>query len=91
VAHGATHSGSHVTIDYAQNSMGRNTAAPYTLRGRGPQPLVSTPLTWEEIAAGSIQPADCTPRVVLARVQRLGDLFAPALQGDQHLPNHGST
>jgi bifunctional non-homologous end joining protein LigD len=91
VAHGATHSGTHITIDYAQNSIGRNNAAPYTLRGRGLQPLISTPLTWEEVAAGNIQPADFTPAVVLERVQRLGDLFAPALQEEQHLPDHGST
>jgi bifunctional non-homologous end joining protein LigD len=86
VAHGATHSGSHVTIDYAQNSVGRNTAAPYTLRGRGPQPLVSTPLTWNEVADGDIQPHECTPATVLERVQRLGDLSAPVLHNGQLLP-----
>ncbi len=31
-ASGATHKGGHVTVDYAQNSLGRNTATPYTLR-----------------------------------------------------------
>lgn len=86
VAHGGTHSGSHVTIDYAQNSVGRNTAAPYTLRGRSPQPLVSTPLTWDEVAAGKIQPTECTPDAVLERVQRLGDLFAAAQRRGQQLP-----
>jgi bifunctional non-homologous end joining protein LigD len=86
VAHGATHSGSHVTIDYAQNSVGRNTAAPYTLRGRGSQPLVSTPLTWDEVAAETIHPSECTPAAVLERVQRLGDLFALVLQHGQELP-----
>jgi bifunctional non-homologous end joining protein LigD len=90
VAHGATHSGSHVTIDYAQNSMGRNTAAPYTLRGRSTQPLVSAPLTWDEVAAGKIQPTECTPDAVLERVEQLGDLFAPIQQQGQRLPNHGS-
>ena len=34
VSHGPTHRGAHVTIDHAQNSVGRNTAAPYTVRAR---------------------------------------------------------
>lgn len=85
IAHGPTHQGGRVTIDYAQNSIGRNTAAPYTLRASAPHPTVSTPLTWEELEAGNIQPADLTPQVVLERVQRLGDLFAPVLHPDQHI------
>jgi len=74
-----------VTIDAAQNSVGRNTAAPYTLRASIPHPTVSTPLTWEELDSGNMQPADLTPQVVLERVGRLGDLFAPILQSDQHI------
>ncbi|HEX9133039.1 MAG TPA: non-homologous end-joining DNA ligase [Ktedonobacteraceae bacterium] len=85
IAHGPTHKGGRVTIDYAQNSIGRNTAAPYTLRASTPQPAVSTPLTWEELDAGNIHPADLTPQIVLERVQRLGDLFAPVLHTDQHI------
>lgn len=85
VAHGPTHRGDHVTIDYAQNSIGRNTAAPYTIRAGASQPRVSTPLTWDEIAAGTIKPADFTPDVVLERVQQLGDLFAPALLANQRV------
>jgi bifunctional non-homologous end joining protein LigD len=85
LAHGPTHKGGHVTIDYAQNSVGRNTAAPYTLRARAPQPTVSTPLTWKELEEGNIHPADLTPQVVLERVGRLGDLFAPVLHTDQHI------
>ncbi len=84
IAHGPTHQGGRVTIDYAQNSIGRNTAAPYTLRASTPHPTVSTPLTWEELDAGNIHPADLTPQAVLERVQRLGDLFAPVLHPDQH-------
>jgi bifunctional non-homologous end joining protein LigD len=84
-AQGSTHREGRVTIDYAQNSVGRNTAAPYTLRASIPHPTVSTPLTWEELDAGTIDPADLTPQVVLERVQRLGDLFAPVLHMDQHI------
>jgi bifunctional non-homologous end joining protein LigD len=85
IAHGSTHRGGRVTIDYGQNSVGRNTAAPYTLRASTAHPTVSTPLTWEELDAGTMHPADLTPQVVLERVQRLGDLFAPVLHTDQHI------
>lgn len=85
VSSGPTHRGGRVTIDYAQNSVGRNTAAPYTLRASLAHPTVSTPLTWEELAVGDIHPADLTPQVVLERVGRLGDLFAPVLHDNQHI------
>ena len=85
LAHGATHQGGSVTVDYAQNSLGRNTAAPYTLRAHPVHPAVSTPLTWEELDAGTIHPASLSPQEVLERVSRMGDLFAPVLQGDQHI------
>ena len=84
-ARGATHQGGRVTVDYAQNSLGRNTATPYTLRAHPDHPTVSTPLTWEELDAGTIHPATLTPQVVLERVSRMGDLFAPVLQADQRI------
>jgi len=86
VAHGPTHRGTHVTVDHAQNSIGKNTAAPYTVRGRPGAP-VSTPLTREEIDAGTVTPADFTLRTVPARLEVLGDLFAPVLKGGQRLPS----
>jgi bifunctional non-homologous end joining protein LigD len=85
LARGATHRGDRVTVDYAQNSLGRNTATPYTLRAHAVHPTVSTPLTWEELHNDTIHPVDMTPQVVLERVERLGDLFAPVLRGDQRL------
>ena len=84
-ARGATHEGGRVTVDYAQNSIGRNTAAPYTLRAHPDHPTVSTPLTWEELEAGSMHPATFTPQVVLERLRRMGDLFIPVLQADQRI------
>jgi bifunctional non-homologous end joining protein LigD len=85
LAHGRTHQGGHVTVDYAQNSVGRNTAAPYTLRAQLAYPTVSTPLSWEELERGDLLPAGLTPQAVLERVERLGDLFAPVLQANQSL------
>lgn len=84
--HETTHRGDLVTIDDAQISVGRNTAAPYTLRAGAARPCVSTPLSWEEIAAGGIHPADFTPEVVPERVRCHGDLFASVLHEGQHLP-----
>jgi bifunctional non-homologous end joining protein LigD len=84
IAQGSTHRGGHVTIDPAQNSIGRNTAAPYTLRASAAHPVVSTPLTWEELEAGNLHPADLTPQLVLERLQRLGDLFSPVLHTTDH-------
>lgn len=86
MASGSTHRGDAVTIDYAQNSIGRNTAAPYTIRAGASRPQVSMPLSWEEIAEGGIHPADMTPQLALERAQTLGDLFAPALLASQRLP-----
>jgi bifunctional non-homologous end joining protein LigD len=84
-AGGATHRGDRITIDYAQNSIGRNTAAPYTARGL-PHAPVSTPVTWDEVEAGKIEPGTFTIRTVPERVQRLGDLLAPIREDKQRLP-----
>lgn len=85
VARGATHREPRVTVDYAQNSVGRNTAAPYTVRA-GPGARVSTPLSWDEVAAGQVRPAAFTLRTVPGRVRELGNLFTPTLEGGQTLP-----
>jgi bifunctional non-homologous end joining protein LigD len=89
VARGATrstHRGGQVTIDYAQNSIGRNTAAPYTVRAR-PYAPVSAPVSWDEVEAGHLLPTDFTMPVMSDRVRRLGDLFAPVLGAGQDLPD----
>ena len=85
VARGATHQGDKVTIDYAQNSIARTMAAPYTARAvQGA--TVAAPLRWEEVAAKKARPSDFTLRTMPDRVQAVGDLFAPILQGGQRLP-----
>lgn len=85
---GGTHRDELVTIDYAQNSIGRNTAAPYTVRARPGAP-VSTPLSWDEVRHGGIEPLDFTLRTVPGRIAKVGDLFAPVLARDQRLPPLG--
>jgi bifunctional non-homologous end joining protein LigD len=85
VAHGATHAGRQVTFDYAQNSVGRNTAAPYTVRAQPGAP-VSAPLSWVEVEEGKVRPSDFTMSVMPQRLKELGDLFKPVLRGKQHIP-----
>jgi bifunctional non-homologous end joining protein LigD len=77
-----------IMIDYAQNSLGRTTAAAYSARARPGAP-VSAPLAWDEVRAGSrgkLAPADFTIRTMPARIARLGDLYAAVLSMPQKLP-----
>lgn len=69
-----------VLVDWSQNNPAKTTVAPYSLRAR-PAPTVSTPLMWDEVAAGGS--LSFTSDDVLARVDEHGDLFAPLL-GDEH-------
>jgi bifunctional non-homologous end joining protein LigD len=66
-----------VLIDWSQNNESKTTIAPYSLRARD-LPTVSTPVTWDEVAAcGSAGDLTFTAPDVLARVEAHGDLFAP--------------
>lgn len=75
-----------VLIDWSQNSRHKTTIAPYSLRARS-APTVSTPVTWDEVAeAADGAPLTFDAAAVLARVDELGDLFAPTLTEEQDLP-----
>ncbi|NEC24307.1 non-homologous end-joining DNA ligase [Streptomyces parvus] len=75
-----------VFVDFSQNSASKTTATPYTLRAR-PEPTVSAPVTWDEIA-------DCRAAGALvfragdmaARLDRHGDLLAPLNDPGQGRP-----
>ena len=71
-----------VLVDWSQNDPGKSTVAPYSLRGY-PTPTVSTPVTWDEVAAvaraADAQSLMFSPHDVITRVNRHGDLFAAAL------------
>lgn len=87
-----------VLIDWAQNNERRTMIAPYSLRASY-LPLVSTPVSWEEVEAeeGEREEGERDgveraggglwfgPGEVLARIERLGDLWAPALTTVQRL------
>ena len=73
-----------VLVDYNQNAWGRTLASVYSVR---PTKVasVSTPVTWDEIERG-ITSEQFTMDVVLKRVARHGDLFAPVLSGKVKVP-----
>ena len=72
-----------VLIDANQNGEGKTIASVYSVRPRRGAP-VSTPLRWEEVNE-ELDPSDFTMEVVLRRVERHGDLYAPVLAGRQSL------
>ena len=73
-----------VFIDWSQNNGKKTTVAPYSLRARE-HPTVSTPVTWDEVAACTT-PADLTFTAddLPARLATHGDLFAPLLPPPHH-------
>ena len=64
-----------VLVDYNQNAWGKTLASVYSVRAR-PQATVSTPVTWDEVAAG-IEIEDFRLDNVRERFARVGDLWAP--------------
>ncbi len=85
VPHGKTHQGDRVLVDYAQNGIGRNTAAPWTVRAHPGAP-VSMPLKWAEVEAGGFTPADFTMDTAPERIAHRRDPFAAVLEANQELP-----
>jgi len=78
-----------IFIDWSQNDEHKTTVSIYSLRAR-PHPTVSTPVTWDEVTQAA-ESGDAGPLMfeapdVLERVAAHGDLFAPVLRLEQHLP-----
>ncbi|MDH4365574.1 MAG: non-homologous end-joining DNA ligase [Acidimicrobiia bacterium] len=75
-----------VFVDWSQNSRHKTTIAVYSLRALA-RPTVSTPVSWDEVAAGAGgEPLSFEAGDVLVRVAELGDLFAPTTTMRQRLP-----
>jgi bifunctional non-homologous end joining protein LigD len=78
-----------VFVDWSQNDRAKTNVAPYSLRIR-PRPLVSTPVSWDEIEAvhesGNGTPLTFEAPDVIARVEERGDLYEPNLTLRQELP-----
>jgi len=79
-----THSGDKVVLDYLQNAITRNTAAPYTPRAN-PEAKVSTPLLWVEVEKGDFSPADFTIKTIPKRLKIIGDPFENLFKNPQEL------
>jgi bifunctional non-homologous end joining protein LigD len=80
-----------VFIDWSQNADHKTTVAVYSLRAKSRHPHVSMPVTWNELKS-SLKKDDAeslyweAPQA-LARVKKIGDLFAPVLKLKQKLPD----
>ncbi len=72
-----------VLVDHRQNGWGKTIASAYSVRPKPGAP-VSTPLRWEELTP-EVRPRDFSIDVVLERVGRLGDLYAPVLEDPRPL------
>ena len=67
-----------VFLDWSQNAGSKTTVAPYSLRGRE-RPYAAAPVSWGEVEEGAQDPLGLEQLAfeeVVARVERLGDLFA---------------
>jgi bifunctional non-homologous end joining protein LigD len=78
-----------VLVDWSQNDEHKTTISVYALRARE-HPTVSTPVTWEEVGQ-ALKKRDGSRLVfeakdVLARVEKMGDLFEPVQTLKQNLP-----
>lgn len=78
-----------VFVDWSQNDQHKTTIAVYSMRARE-NPTVSTPVTWDEVE-NALKKKDPQRLVfetkdVLARAEKMGDLFAPVLSLKQKLP-----
>jgi DNA ligase D len=67
--------GERIFIDFNQNARDRTMASPYSAR-RTPTAMVSTPVTWDELA--EVNPQDCTiatvPKLLADRGDPFGDI-----------------
>src|ERR1700738_339008 len=79
-----------VFVDWSQNDEHKTTVAVYSLRARE-NPTVSTPVTWDEVER-ALKKKNAglllfeAPHVI-ARAEKMGDLFEPVLELKQKLPD----
>ena len=79
-----------VFVDWSQNDEHKTTVAVYSLRARE-RPTVSTPVTWDEVER-ALKKKDPNLLVfestkVVARFEKMSDLFEPMLELEQKLPD----
>ena len=80
-----------VFIDWSQNAEYKTTVGVYSLRAKIHKPYVSMPVEWDELAAALKKRNKETlyfkPEEALARLDSVGDLFAPVLSLVQKPPS----
>jgi bifunctional non-homologous end joining protein LigD len=80
-----------VFIDWSQNSNFKTTVCVYAMRAKQPEPFISMPITWEELAKtvnrGDQHSLFFSPAAAIKRIERIGDLFEPVLTLQQTLPS----
>jgi bifunctional non-homologous end joining protein LigD len=78
-----------IFVDWSQNDEHKTTISVYSLRARE-HPTVSTPVTWDEVEQAlkkkDAQRLVFEAQAVLARVEKMGDLFEPVQKLKQKLP-----
>lgn len=83
-----------VFIDWSQNDEHKTTVSVYSLRAKD-KPSVSTPVSWDEVEHARTSRAQSilhfSPKEVLDRIERHGDLFEPVLKLKQKLPPVAAT
>ncbi len=72
-----------VYFDYLQIGLSKTIAAPYVVRAYDGA-AVATPLRWNEVKRG-LRPTDFHLGNAPQRFEKLGDIFAPVLEGGQRL------
>jgi bifunctional non-homologous end joining protein LigD len=72
-----------VYFDYLQIGLSKTIAAPYVVRAYDGA-AVATPLDWKEVKRG-LRPTDFNLGNAAERFEKLGDIFAPVLEGGQRL------
>jgi bifunctional non-homologous end joining protein LigD len=80
--------GGKARLDYTQNAPIKTLVAPYSVRPRKGAP-VSMPITWDELDDPTLRSDRWTVRDAVERVDKVGDLFAPAQTDHQELPPLG--
>ncbi|MFN8390764.1 MAG: non-homologous end-joining DNA ligase [Bdellovibrionota bacterium] len=82
--------GGKVLIDWSQNDDFKTTVVVYSMRAKNDTPYISMPVQWEELRR-ALKKKDKSllyfePKDALKRLDKLGDLFAPALSMKQRIP-----
>jgi bifunctional non-homologous end joining protein LigD len=72
-------------LDFTQNAVNKTLVAPYSVRPAAGAP-VSVPISWDELEDPRLRSDRWTMATLPARLRKVGDLFAPAQELAQELP-----